>query len=217
MGENRGVSASSARNTAILIVDVQNDFCPGGALAVADGDAVVPVITRVARAVAAGGGHVFASRDWHPAGSRHFREQGGAWPVHCVQDTPGASLHAGLLLPSSTVIITKGDTPEADGYDAFEGHTPAGAPLEGALKARGVTHLIVAGLATDYCVKASALGARRAGFEVSVVEDGVRAVELAAGDGARALDEMRAAGARVVPSEEVIAALTTQGLNVGHP
>jgi nicotinamidase/pyrazinamidase len=200
--------AEPAGKTAFLVVDVQNDFCPGGALAVPGGDAVVPVVNQVARAVAVAGGHVFASRDWHPADSRHFREQGGPWPVHCVQDTPGAEFHAGLHLPSSTVIISKGDTPDVDGYDAFEGHTPAGAPLEAALNARGVTHLLVAGLATDYCVKASAIGARRAGFDVTVVEDGIRAVDVAAGDGARAIDEMRASGARIATSAEVIAALT---------
>ena len=212
MMDNGVMGAGSTGKTAFLIVDVQNDFCPGGALAVAEGDAVVPVVNRVADAVAAAGGFVFASRDWHPAGAAHFAAYGGTWPVHCVQDTPGAAFHPGLRLPSSAVIVTKGDTPDADGYDAFEGHTPAGAPLDAALKARGVAHLIVAGLATDYCVKASALGARQAGFDVTVLEDGIRAVDVAPGDGARAIEEMRANGARIATSADVIDSLKGAGL-----
>jgi nicotinamidase/pyrazinamidase len=203
--------------TAFLIVDVQNDFCPGGALAVPDGDAVVPVINRVAAAVALAGGHVFASRDWHPGGSSHFSEHGGAWPVHCVQDSPGAAFHPGLVLPDRTIVISKGDTPEVDGYDAFEGHTPAGAPLEAALRARGVTHVIVAGLATDYCVKASVAGALRAGFEVTVIEDGIRAVDVKPGDGKRAIQEMQTGGARIASAASVVEGLSGPGPNPDCP
>lgn len=191
------MSALPLTATALLVVDVQNDFCPGGALAVPGGDAVVNLANDVGGVVAALGGHVFASRDWHPPDSRHFAVNGGAWPVHCVQDTLGAAFHPRLALPGSTVIISKGDVADADGYDAFDGHSPAGVPLAAALRARGVTRLVVVGLATDYCVKASVLGALEAGLAVTVLTDGVRAVDAAPGDGERALEAMRAAGAEL--------------------
>lgn len=188
--------------TALLIVDVQNDFCAGGRLAVADGDEVVPVCNDAAVLAADAGVPIFASRDWHPDGSPHFVEQGGAWPVHCVQGSSGASFHPDLELPDPTLIVTKGDSPaDPHGYDAFDGHLDDGTPLAEALRMRGVRHLVVAGLATDYCVKNSVLGARRAGFEVTVIEDGVRGVNLSPGDSARAFDEMERAGARVLTLE----------------
>jgi nicotinamidase/pyrazinamidase len=190
--------------SALLVVDVQNDFCAGGALAVPDGDAVVPVINRLAAAAADAHQPVFASRDWHPQDAAHFAAFGGAWPVHCVQGSRGAAFHPDLRLPKGTLVVTKGDGPHDDGYDAFEGHVPPGVRLADALRARGVRHVVVAGLATDYCVKASALGAASAGFAVTVVEDAVRAVDVAPGDGARALDELRAAGVRIATSEELL-------------
>jgi len=190
---------------ALLIVDVQNDFCPGGALAVPDGDAVVPVINRVARCLAGSGIPVFASRDWHPRDTMHFAERGGPWPVHCVAGSPGAAFHPGLELPPGTLIVTKGDDPAADGYSAFEGHLPDGEALGDALARRGIRRLIVAGLATDYCVKRSVLDARQRGFEVVVVREGVRGVEVREGDTARAVAEMEAAGARFASADEVCA------------
>jgi nicotinamidase/pyrazinamidase len=188
---------------ALLVVDVQNDFCAGGALAVPDGDAVIPVINRVARAMALRGAPVFASRDWHPRDSRHFVTGGGAWPVHCVAGTPGAQFHPGLNLPDDAHLVTKGDAPAADGYSAFDGRLETGDSLETALRARGVRRLIVAGLATDYCVKHSALDARRKGFAVVVLADAVRGVEVAAGDTARALDELASAGVTFASSSEL--------------
>jgi nicotinamidase/pyrazinamidase len=204
MATPEGRTAGRGGRLALLIVDVQNDFCPGGALAVAGGDAVVPVINRVAAQLAGSGHAVFASRDWHPPDARHFATHGGIWPVHCVQHTPGAAFHPGLILPESTAVVTKGDTPDADGYDAFEGHLDTGEPLEVALRARNVERLVVAGLATDYCVKQSALGARRAGFEVTVLTDGVRAVNVAPGDGDRALEELTKAGVRSASSSDLL-------------
>jgi nicotinamidase/pyrazinamidase len=187
-----------APDTALLIVDVQNDFCPGGRLAVAAGDEVVPICNDAAFLAAEAGAPIFASRDWHPETSPHFAEHGGAWPLHCVQESPGARFHPELDLPDRTQIVTKGDSPDdPHGYDAFDGHLEDGTSLAEALHARGVRHLVVAGLATDYCVKNSVLGARRAGFDVTVIEDGVRGVNLAPDDSERALDAMTRAGARL--------------------
>jgi len=180
----------------LLIVDVQNDFCAGGALAVPDGDAVVPPINKFARSVAAQGNLVLASRDWHPRTSRHFIVNGGVWPVHCVAGTTGAQFHPGLDLPDGAVIVTKGDAPEEDGYSAFDGHAGRDRDgLVGLLKAAGVNRLLVAGLATDYCVKHSVLDALRHGFEVVLLEDAIRGVNLKPEDSAKAISEMVAAGA----------------------
>ena len=191
------------RSSALLIVDVQNDFCPGGALAVAGGDEVVPVLNRLAARAGALGWPVYTSRDWHPPDSVHFAENGGQWPAHCVAGTAGARLHPDLALPSGAMIVTKGTMPEAQGYSAFEGTVAGRGRFADDLEARGVTHLIVGGLATDHCVRASVLDARRLGFAVTVVRDGVRGVNLKAGDDERACDEMREAGAEVVNAAEI--------------
>jgi nicotinamidase/pyrazinamidase len=190
------------RSPALLIVDVQNDFCPGGALPVPRGDEVIRVLNRLAAHVSALGFPVYASRDWHPLSSRHFQINGGRWPVHCVPGTEGARLHADLDLPPGTLIVTKDVGPEGDGYSAFEGEIAGRGSLLADLRARGVTELIVGGLATDYCVRASALDARKEGFDVTVVTDAVRAVDVKAGDGDRALEEMKAAGVRLAPAKE---------------
>ena len=180
---------------ALVIVDVQNDFCPGGALAVPDGDRVVPVLNRYAERFAARRAPVFASRDWHPARTTHFAPYGGAWPPHCVQDTPGAALHAALRLPAGAEVVSKGLGAEEDAYSCFQARAADGMEFPALLARRGIRRLFVGGLATDYCVKATALDARRAGLEVVVLEDAVRAVDVAPGDGERALAEMTAAGA----------------------
>ncbi len=185
----------------MLVVDVQRDFCAGGALAVPEGDRVVPVLNEMLASFGAGDGSaVYASRDWHPAVTTHFRTHGGAWPPHCVAGTTGAEFHPRLELPADTIVITKGDQRDADGYSAFDGRTPDGRTLVEDLEGRGIEHVYVGGLATDYCVRHSVLDARRLGLHVTVVADAVRAVELAPGDAERAWSEMRKAGARVVPS-----------------
>jgi len=161
------------QSLALLVVDVQNDFCPGGALPVPNGDQVVPVLNRLAAHASALGFPVYASRDWHPANSRHFAVNGGEWPVHCVPGTPGARLHADLDLPPGALIVTKDVGPDGDGYSAFEGTIAGRGSLAADLRARGVTELVIGGLATDYCVLASALDARREGFDVVVVSDAV--------------------------------------------
>jgi nicotinamidase/pyrazinamidase len=190
-------------NVALLVIDVQMDFCPGGALAVPDGDRVVPVLNTLLRLATSQGTPVYASRDWHPPRSRHFQPE-GRWPIHCVVDSPGARFHPDLGLPSDVTIVSKGVAPDADGYSAFDGHLADGTALADELHRRQIDHLVVAGLATDYCVKHSVLDARSLSWRVAVATDAIAPVELAPGDGARALEEMKTAGATLRPSEDIV-------------
>ena len=190
---------------ALLAVDVQNDFCTGGALAVPGGDHVVDPINRLLAAYAAAHAAIFASRDWHPMDSSHFAGRGGRWPVHCVADTAGAAFHPRLRLPAATEVVSKGQQADSDGYSAFDGTLSAGETLESALVERDVGHLTVCGLATDYCVRASVLDARRLGLDVAVVRDGIAAVNIKAGDETAAISEMRKAGARLIAIDEALA------------
>jgi len=185
------------------MVDVQNDFCAGGALPVERGDEVVPVLNRLGARASALGWPVYASRDWHPPDSLHFADNGGRWPVHCVAGTAGARLHPDLALPSGTMIVTKGTMPESQGYSAFEGTVAGRGWFADDLDTRGVTHIVVGGLATDHCVRATVLDALGRGYAVTVVEDAIRPVNVTPDDGARALADMRGAGATVVSSTEV--------------
>lgn len=179
---------------ALLVVDVQKDFLPGGALAVPRGDEVVPAINALAEHFAARGLPIFATRDWHPENHCSFREQGGPWPPHCVQGTPGAEFADDLRLPPDAEIVSKATTREKDAYSGFEG-----TDLEERLRRRGVKRLFVGGLATDYCVLNTVLDARRLGFETYVLEDAIRAVDVHPEDGEKALARMREAGAHLVP------------------
>jgi nicotinamidase/pyrazinamidase len=180
-----------------LLVDPQNDFCPGGALAVLDGDLVMPVLSAWAAAAEKAGVPVFVSRDWHPPRTTHFKEFGGVWPPHCVIGTRGAEFHPGLTLPPSALVISKGMGETEDAYSAFQARDAAERPLATLLAERGVQHLFVMGLATDYCVKASALSGLENGLRVTVVADGIRAVNLQPDDGQRAIDEMHKAGVNI--------------------
>jgi nicotinamidase/pyrazinamidase len=182
---------------ALIVVDVQNDFCPGGSLAVPQGDAVVPVMNRYMQQATESGMAVFASRDWHPRETRHFAEFGGPWPVHCVQNTPGAEFHPQLRLPPEARIVTTGTSAEDAGYSAFEGTLPDGASFPDELRRLGVRRVHVGGLATDYCVRATVLDALTAGFETFLLQDASRPVDVSPGDGERAVDEMLAAGAQL--------------------
>jgi nicotinamidase/pyrazinamidase len=173
---------------ALLIVDVQNDFCPGGALAIAGGDSVVPVLNRWIEAALEAGIPIYASRDWHPAGHLSFVDEGGPWPPHCLQDTEGAAFHSGLMLPSDTVVVTKGARFDQDQYSAFDQ-----TGLEARLRRDGVRRLWVGGLAEDVCVRATVLGALAHGFEVVVIGDAARPVTPEGGE--RARREMAEAGA----------------------
>jgi nicotinamidase/pyrazinamidase len=195
---------------ALLITDFQNDFTPGGALAVVGGDEIAAPINRLTERF----GFVVATRDWHPPDHGSFvgadvdmdRWEGtdppGIWPVHCVAETEGAELHPELDRSRVDVVLDKGQSPHSQGYSSFHG-----SGLADVLRARGVDRLYVTGLTTDYCVKNSVLDALREGFEVVVVEDAIRAVNVKEGDGDRALAEMRHAGAEVATSDEVLRAL----------
>jgi nicotinamidase/pyrazinamidase len=174
---------------ALIVVDIQNDFCPGGALAVPDGDAVVEPVNRLARELP----YVLATRDWHPPHHSSFAERGGPWPVHCVRDTDGAQLHSALDGDTIDAVLDKGQSDETEGYSGFEG-----TELERMLRDHDVDRVHVAGLALDYCVKATALDAKRVGFDVVVHRDATRAVEVHPGDGEKAVRELRQAGVEVV-------------------
>jgi nicotinamidase/pyrazinamidase len=175
---------------ALVIVDFQNDFTPGGALAVAEGDAIAERLNELAGSPDYD--LVVATRDWHPPDHGSFTAQGGTWPEHCVQGTPGAELHPALDRALVDVVVDKGQDPATEGYSGFEATN-----LAELLRERGVDHITVAGLATDYCVKNTALDALRGGFGVTVDSTAVRAVELEPGDGQRALEEVRTAGGSI--------------------
>lgn len=185
------------RGSALIIEDVQNDFCPGGSLAVSGGDEVVPILNHYSVLFRKQGLPVYASRDWHPENSSHFKRAGGAWPVHCIQGTDGARFHPDLLLAEGTLIISKGMDPAQDGYSSFEAVTEHGVDFQASLQERGVTHLYIGGLATDYCVKNTVLDALRRGFTVTLLIDAVRGVDLAPGDAETAIRHMVEAGAEV--------------------
>ncbi|MHC1696792.1 MAG: bifunctional nicotinamidase/pyrazinamidase [Geobacteraceae bacterium] len=185
------------RGSALLIEDVQNDFCSGGALAVPGGDEVVPVLNRYIELFLAKGLPVFASRDWHPEESGHFSTHGGIWPVHCVQGSEGARFHPALKLPDDLVVISKGMDPAEDGFSSFEAVCEKGRSFSESLAERGVHHIFIGGLATDYCVKYTVLEALALGFSVTLLIDAVRGVDLKPGDAEAAIREMVLAGADV--------------------
>jgi nicotinamidase/pyrazinamidase len=177
---------------ALIVVDVQRDFLPGGALGVARGDEVVAPLNEAMRAFERAGLPVFASRDWHTPDHCSFKARGGPWPPHCVAGTPGARFAESLRLPDTAIVVSKADSPDADSYSAF-----GGTDLAQQLERRGVKRVFVGGLATDYCVLNTVLDALAAGFEVVVLGDAVRAVEVSPGDGERAIAKMGQAGARL--------------------
>src|SRR3954469_23564906 len=172
---------------ALIIVDFQNDFTPGGALAVRDGDRIAARIDQLARS--RGFGLVVATRDWHPADHSSFAEQGGPWPPHCVQGTEGAELHPSVAGLRIDRVQDVGTGPRDEGYSGFEGND-----LAAYLRGRGVRRVLVTGIATDYCVRATALDAIEEGFDTTVFTDATVAIDVAPGDGRRALDEVCAAG-----------------------
>ena len=177
---------------ALIVVDVQNDFCPGGTLAVPHGDEVVAPLNKLIDEFLKRGDPVYKSRDWHPAATKHFAAYGGTWPVHCVQNTEGAEFHPALRDDPRINVISKG-LGDTDCYSAFDE-----TDLAAQLRKQNVEEVVVGGLATDYCVKNTVLDALKHGFKVEALEDAMRAVELQPGDGDRAIDEMRAAGAEII-------------------
>ena len=185
--------------TALIVVDVQNDFAdPAGGLSVAGGDGIIPAIDREIAMAVNNGAIVVATQDWHPPSTPHFAKDGGVWPVHCLADTWGAELHPDLSLPEDAARVRKGANGE-DGYSGFTMRDPISGEtiateLEGLLRDAGVDAVVVTGLATDYCVKATAIDAAALGFQTSVLTDAIAAVELEPGDGERAIEAMEAAG-----------------------
>ena len=188
---------------ALVVVDVQNDFCEGGALGVPRGGDVVPLLNAVIERFAAAGAPIFATRDWHPEKTTHFKVYGGVWAPHCVQGTRGAEFHPGLKLPSSVEVVSKGMDPEEDAYSAFQARDADDMQFPVTLGTRGIQRLFIGGLATDYCVKSTALDGLHEGFQVVVLEDAIRAVDLNPGDGARAIEEMKQAGAQFMKASEI--------------
>ena len=189
-------------NDALLVVDVQNDFLPGGALGITGGDAIVGPLNRLLEAWRAHGLPVYLSRDWHPPGHCSFAAQGGPWPEHCVAGTHGAAFAAQLAVAPGDVVISKATHSDKDAYSALDG-----TPLAESLRERGICRLFIGGLATDYCVRATGLDARAAGLGVVVLEDAVCAVNVRTGDDERALRELTAAGCEAATTGEVLRAL----------
>jgi nicotinamidase/pyrazinamidase len=180
----------------LVVVDIQNDFCPGGALAVPEGDTVIPRVNRTIGLFGRRGLPVIFTRDWHPRETKHFKEFGGAWPPHCVQGTKGARFHSDLQIPKGSLVLSKGMDPEVDSYSGFQAFTEKGRDLESTLRELAVDELFLCGLATDYCVRATALDGLRRGFNVRILRDAIRGVDVKAGDSEIAMKEMRGHGAQ---------------------
>ena len=183
----------NSKRKALIVVDVQNDFCPGGSLAVAGGDQVVAPLNKLINEFLDRGEPVYKTRDWHPARTKHFQAYGGVWPVHCVQGTHGAEFHSDLSDDPRVTVISKGINESADGYSGFDGTN-----LAELLREEEVREVWIGGLATDYCVKHTVLDAVKEGFDVKALADAMRAVNVNADDGAKAIDDMKAAGAAII-------------------
>lgn len=187
---------------ALLVVDVQNDFCPDGALPVKNGDRIIEPLNKMMNYARKNRWPIFSSRDWHPPESKHFKPLGD-WPIHCVQDSYGAQFHPNLKISGTDYIVSKGTDPNENGYSPFEGKAYF-RPLDELLRYFKIKEIYIGGLATDYCVKAAVLDARRLGYKTYVLTDACRAVNLKPGDEVRALSEMANAGAQFITTSEVI-------------
>jgi len=183
---------------ALLIVDVQNDFCPDGALAVPEGNKIVSTINKYIRIFAKKKLPIFATRDWHPVRTKHFKDFGGLWPVHCIQNTKGAAFHPDLKLPKEAILLYKGMDPEEDCYSSFSAQDLSGQPLFKLLKRMGITEIYIAGLATDYCVKYTAIDALKHGFKVKILLDAVKGVNLKTNDSTEAIKKITKMGAKKI-------------------
>ena len=195
---------NSSRHRALIVVDVQRDFCPGGALPAPAGARIIPVVNRYLAEARRLGLPVYASRDWHPPVTRHFVADGGEWPPHCVQGTEGARFHPDLELPPDAIVISKGDDPQRAGYSAFDGRTPEGRLLLSDLRDRGIDSIYVAGLTAEYCVKRTVIDALDAGLRVVVLTDGIAGIDARPGDAARALADIARAGAELAAPANLV-------------
>ncbi len=185
---------------ALVVTDVQNDFLPGGNLAVADSEQVVPILNRYITFFLSLRMPIFATRDWHPPNHCSFHQQGGPWPPHCIANTHGAGFPAELALPSNVQIVSKADDPNEEAYSSF-----GGGQLHRLLQSAGISRLFVGGLTTDYCVLNTVKDGLQLGYVTFLLEDAVRAVNVQPGDGQRALDEMKRAGAQFLRIEDLAA------------
>ncbi|HHD11079.1 MAG TPA: nicotinamidase [Deltaproteobacteria bacterium] len=192
------------KTRALVVVDFQNDFCPGGALPVPEGDEIADTLNSYIERFTEKGLPVFASKDWHPAQTSHFKEYGGIWPPHCVMGTKGAEFHPALRLPEDAIILLKGDREDEDAYSVFQAHTEDGRPFKKVLEDMSIEHLYVGGLATDYCVKATVLDALKEGFRVTLLLDAIKGVDVEEGDSERAIEEMRQNGAETITIDGLV-------------
>jgi len=196
---------------ALIVVDIQRDFCPGGALPVTDGDKIIPAVNELVRGFEKAGLPIFFTRDWHPRNHVSFRANGGPWPPHCVRNTPGASFHPSLAIPTDAVVIDKGTLQGEDAYSGFQG-----TDLARKLHGLHVKQIYVAGLATDYCVKNTVLDGEAQGFETYVITDCVRGVNLKRTDSATAFRAMLSRGARQTTSGRLLRSLVLRP-TISHP
>lgn len=183
---------------ALIIVDVQNDFCPGGALSVPEGDKIIPVLNRYIRECLAAKIPIIVTRDWHPAKTRHFKKFGGLWPRHCVEYSKGARFHSKLKVPKNVIIVSKGMDPKRDSYSAFDALSEEGVSLFSLLRILRIQSILIGGLATDYCIKFSALDALKKGFRVQVLTDAVKGVNLKPDDSKNAMALILSKGAKAL-------------------
>ena len=186
---------------ALIIVDMQNDFLPGGALGVPEGDEIIAVVNQYIDLFSKHNLPVFFSRDWHPEETTHFNQQGGPWPPHCIQNTKGAEFHSDLLVPENAEILSKGMDPRYDGYSAFDARNKAGKQLPDLLQDRDINTFYIGGIATDYCVRATSLDALKQGFDVYVLMDAIKGVDPE--DSRKAVEEITEQGAAPVMFSDV--------------
>ncbi len=187
-------------NDALVVVDVQNDFCPGGTAAVEDGDSIARKLSDLALNFRINDGRVFATQDWHPTSHKSFAENGGIWPSHCVRGTDGAGFHEDLKLPVGSTIVRKGQEPQSEAYSGFDGTT-----LDTHLKRLEIKRIFVGGLSTEYAVQHTVYDALQRGYSAFVVTDGISAINANPDDDKRALDSMLASGAKAVTTTELMA------------
>jgi nicotinamidase/pyrazinamidase len=193
------MNVSITSDSALIIVDVQVDFCPGGALPVPDGDKIIPFINRYIKIFKENNLPIIATRDWHPPNHISFKPYGGIWPIHCVQNTPGAAFHPKLKLPNDVIIISKATEPNKEAYSGFEG-----TELSSILNSKGVRRLFIGGLATDYCVKNTVLDALKLGFQAFLLLDGTKGVNVNPDDSKKAIEEMVRKGAVAIRINNIL-------------
>ena len=188
---------------ALLIIDLQNDFCPGGSLGVPQAEKIIPAVNKYLKLFKKNKLPIFATRDWHPPKTRHFKDFGGAWPAHCIQNTRGAAFHPRLKLPKEAVLLYKGMDPQKDSYSAFQAEDTSGMDFLSLLKRLKISELYVGGLATDYCVRSSVIDALKQKFKVRLLMDAVRGVDFKKGDSEKVVKKMITLGAKAITLNKI--------------